>query len=188
MNEQDQWRAQHYALLATLLSAPPQQNLLDNIAQVEVTEPHAPMAQSWQSLKTAAAEADPVAINEEYHALFIGLTQGELVPYGSFYQTGFLHEKPLARLRDDLAMLGLERQQDKKEPEDHIAAEFDVMRLILSAQGTPVVDAQTFFSRHISPWAEKFFADLAVAENAFFYRAVAGFAQQFIKLETQQIK
>ena len=120
--------------------------------------------------------------------MFIGLTRGELVPYGSYYLTGFLHEKPLAKLRADLSLLGLERQADKKEPEDHIAAEFDVMRMILIAQGTPVVDAQTFFNKHIQPWAEKFFSDLARAEHAVFYRAVAAFGSQFIKAETQLMK
>lgn len=182
---QEQWRAQHYALLATLLAAPPQTALLENIIEVEVTEPESPMGQAWLTLQNAAKQADKEDLSAEYHALFIGLTQGEMIPYGSFYQTGFLNEKPLALLRKDLAQLGLERQDDKKEPEDHIAAEFDVMRLILSAQGTPVVDASTFFSRHIQPWADRFFSDLAVANNAVFYRSVAGFASQFIKLEAQ---
>jgi len=185
---QEQWRAQHYALLATLLVTAPQTALLDNISQVDVTEPDSAMGQAWLALQNAAAQVESDALNAEYHALFIGLTQGEIIPYGSFYQTGFLNEKPLALLRKDLAQLGLERQDDKKEPEDHIAAEFDVMRMILSAQGTPVVDAQTFFNRHILPWAETFFSDLASADNAVFYRSVAGFASQFIKLETQLLK
>lgn len=185
MTEQEQWRAQHYALLATLLAAPPQQDLLDNIIGVEVTEPASPMGRVWQSLKKAAAETRPDQLEQEFNALFIGLTQGEVVPYGSYYQSGFLHEKPLARLRQDLASLGLERQDNRKEPEDHIAGEFDVMRLILTAQGTPVVDAKTFFNRHISPWAQKLFSDLQHAESATFYRDVAHFGLQFIQIETQ---
>lgn len=185
---QEQWRAQHYALLATLLAAPPQTALLANVAEVEITEPDSPMGQAWQTLKAASEQTDDSTLSEEYHALFIGMTQGEVIPYGSFYQTGFLNEKPLALLRKDLAQLGLERQDDKKEPEDHIAAEFDVMRLILSAQGTPLVDAPTFFNRHISPWAKTFFSDLEAADNAVFYRSVAGFASQFLKLEAQLMK
>jgi TorA maturation chaperone TorD len=186
--EQQVWRAQNYALLASLLADSPSQSLIDNISAVEVTEADSPMGQAWLTLKNAAMQAETAALRDEYHALFIGLTQGELVPYGSYYQTGFLHEKPLARLRADLGLLGLERQQDKREPEDHIAAEFDVMRLILVAQGTPVIDAPTFFSKHILPWAEKFFTDLGQADSAVFYRAVAAFGAQFIKLETQLIK
>lgn len=188
MNHEQEWRAQHYALLASLLSTPPEQELLNNIAAVEVTEPESVMGQAWQQLCQAASEVQTEQVKQEFHALFIGLTQGEIVPYGSFYQTGFLHEEPLARLRQDLHQLGLERQQDKKEPEDHIAGEFDVMRLILTAQGTPVVDAPTFFRRHILPWAEAFFADLAAADSAQFYRELANFGANFIKLETQLLK
>ena len=188
MNEEQEWRAQHYALLASLLAAPPEQSLLDNIAAVEVTEPESVMGRSWQRLCQAASTMQREQVQEEFHALFIGLTQGEVVPYGSFYQTGFLHEEPLARLRQDLSQLGLERQQDKKEPEDHIAGQFDVMRLILTAQGTPVVDAPTFFRRHILPWAEAFFADLAAASSAQFYRELAFFGENFIKRETQLLK
>jgi len=187
-DEQQLWRAQHYALLATLLVAPPQQNLLDNIVAIDVTEPDSPMGKAWHQLIDAAQKADIEALQHEYHSLFIGLTQGELVPYGSYYQTGFLNEKPLAKLRADLSLLGLERQQDKREPEDHIAAECDVMRLILSAQGTPVINAETFFAVHLQPWVAKFFTDLAKADSADFYRAVAEFGQQFIELESRLIK
>jgi TorA maturation chaperone TorD len=188
MNEEQEWRAQHYALLANLLASAPEQALLDNIASVEVTEPDSLMGQAWKGLRQAASTVRAEQVREEFHALFIGLTQGEVVPYGSFYQTGFLHEEPLAKLRQDLSKLGLERQQDKKEPEDHIAGEFDVMRLILTAQGTPVVDAATFFQRHILPWANDFFADLAAAASADFYRELADFGASFIKLETQLLK
>lgn len=186
--EQDAWRAQHYALLATLLAAPPSQSLLDNIAEVDVSDPDSEMGQAWLQLKQAAEVAKPETLKQEYDDLFIGLTQGEVIPYGSYYQTGFLHEKPLARLRQDLARLGLERQQDRKEPEDHIAAECDVMRMILSAQGTPVVDAATFFSKHISPWANRFFDDLAQADSAVFYRRLAHFGKVFMQSETQSMK
>ena len=188
MNEEQLWRAQHYALLATLLAASPSDSLLDNITHIEVTEPETPLGQAWQSLKEAAKLADPVAVQEEYHQVFIGLTQGELVPYGSYYQTGFLHEEPLARLRQDLAQLGLERQDDKKEPEDHIAAECDVMRLILSAEGTPIVDAPSFFKAHLLPWVDQFFTDLSIAESASFYRAVAQLGRAFMKSEAQLLK
>ena len=186
--EQDAWRAQHYALLATLLAAPPAQSLLENIAGVEISDPDSEMGRAWQGLKQAAGAAQAAETEQEFNDLFIGLSQGEVIPYGSFYQTGFLHEKPLAKLRQDLALLGLERQQDRKEPEDHIAAECDVMRMILTAQGTPVIDAATFFSRHISPWANQFFADLVTADSAVFYRHLANFGRIFMQAEAQAMK
>lgn len=178
------WRIQCYALLATLLAAPPARALLADIAAIEVTTPESPMGRAWQQLVVAAGQADEASLRDEYFALFIGLSEGEVVPYGSYYQTGFLHEKPLALLRTDLARLGLERQEARREPEDHLAAEFDVMRLILSAEGTPVVSAPTFFSRHLKPWAQACLEDLSRAPSAEFYRAVAQLGLAFIHSET----
>lgn len=179
------WRAQTYALLARLLVAPPNQSLLDNIAAVDVTESQSPMGVAWQQLIDAAKLVKLSAVDDEYQALFIGVTQGELIPYGSYYQTGFLMEEPLAELRTDLARLGLQRQDDKAEPEDHAAAQCDVMRLILTAEGTPVVCARDFYQRHLLPWMERFFQDLQLAKSARFYRAVGTFGSCFIKLETR---
>jgi TorA maturation chaperone TorD len=187
--EQDiEWRAQSYALIAALLAAAPDQLLLNNIAGLEITEPDTPMGQAWHKLKQAATDADVTELAQEYHDVFIGMTQGEVVPYGSFYLSGFLHDKPLAELRKDIAKLGLERQQDVKEPEDHLAAESDVMRLILSAEGTPIVDAATFYQRHLQGWAHKFAQDLQRASSAKFYLAVGQFLETFFQLENQRYK
>lgn len=118
------WRAQAYALLANLLAASPDAALLSNIAALQVTDEGSELETGWQALIAAAAKADANQLKSEYQKVFIGLAQGEVIPYGSYYQTGFLHEKPLALLRADLALLGLSRQQEKKEPEDHIAAQW----------------------------------------------------------------
>lgn len=177
------WRAQTYALLATLLKSAPEQALLDNIAQIEITEPESPMGASWLQLIEQAKQVESALLADEFQALFIGVTHGELSPYGSYYQTGFLMEEPLAILRTDMAKLGLERQDEVSEPEDHIAAQCDVMRLILMAEGTPIVTAPEFFQRHLAPWAKKFFDDLSIAKHAQFYRSVAKLGQTFIELE-----
>ena len=183
-DENTLWRAQTYALLARLLASAPDQQLLDNLSAIEVTEPESPMGKQWEILIESAREFAVGSIKDEYQQLFIGVTHGEVMPYGSYYQTGFLMEEPLANLRTDLARLGLERQHDTSEPEDHIAAQCDVMRLILTAEGTPVVTADEFFQRHLKPWVVKFFQDLARADNARFYQAVGEFGRGFMGLET----
>jgi TorA maturation chaperone TorD len=177
------WRAQTYALLALLLKSAPEQALLDNLAQLEISEPTSPMGAAWHQLSEQAAISDAKKLEEEFAQLFIGVTHGELSPYGSFYQTGFLMEEPLAILRTDLAKLGLERQEEVKEPEDHIAAECDVMRLILSAEGTPIISSSEFYQRHLEPWVMRFFTDLADSKEALFYRKLGEFALVFFKLE-----
>lgn len=183
-DENTLWRSQTYALLATLLAASPDQLLLDNLAAIEVTEPESPMGKLWLKLTSSAKNVDVSAVYDEYQNLFIGVTHGELIPYGSYYQTGFLMEEPLAELRTDLARLGLEKQDDTAEPEDHAAAQCDVMRLILMAEGTPVVSAEDFFKHHLNPWMEHFFNDMVKAKQATFYQIVGQFGAGFIKLES----
>jgi TorA maturation chaperone TorD len=183
-DESQLWRAQTYALVATLLVKAPDQALLENITNIEVTEPESPMGQQWLQLITACKQAQTEALQQEFHDLFIGITHGELMPYGSYYRTGFLMEEPLAELRTDLAKLGLERQQDTKEPEDHIAALCDVMRLILTAEGTPIVTAELFYNAHLAPWVDAFFTDLVNAKSARFYKALGQFSGVFFSMET----
>jgi len=183
-DENTLWRAQTYALLATLLVAAPDQLLLDNLAAIDVTEPESPMGKLWLQLISAAKKVEVSAVDDEYQNLFIGVTHGELIPYGSYYQTGFLMEEPLAELRTDLAKLGLEKQEGTAEPEDHAAAQCDVMRLILMAEGTPIVTAEDFFKHHLKPWMARFFDDMANLQQAKFYQVVGQFGAGFIKLET----
>lgn len=185
MDDNKVWRAQTYGLLANLLSQAPNQLLLDNMAAIEVIEPRSPMGQQWLQLSSAAKQADVEAVYDEYQALFIGVTQGEIIPYGSYYQTGFLMEEPLAELRTDLARLGLEKQKNTAEPEDHVAAQCDVMRMILTAEGVPIVTAEAFFQHHLKPWVAQFFQDLANAESAGFYRTVGLFGETFMRFETR---
>jgi len=182
------WRAQTYALLASLLSQAPNQTLLGHIVNVEVTEPESPMGQEWARLIDVAKKVNIAELEEEYQTLFIGVTHGELIPYGSYYQTGFLMEEPLAELRTDLAKLGLARQEDTAEPEDHIAAQCDVMRLILMAEGTPIVTDKEFFIHHLQPWVVNFFTDLQACESSEFYQQVAQFGNAFIKMELSEYR
>jgi len=177
------WRTQTYALLARLLSAAPDESLLENLIAIDVTEPDSPMGKQWFQLIAAAKQIDIAVVEDEYQSLFIGVTRGELMPYGSYYQTGFLMEEPLALLRTDLFRLGLERQDGTTEPEDHIAAQCDVMRLLLTAEGTPVVTADEFFNQHLKPWVLRFFSDLTQADNAQFYRSIGLFGEQFMTME-----
>ncbi len=118
--------------------------------------------------------SSPDAVRREYDDLFIGLVRGEVLPYASYYLTGFLNEKPLALLRRDMARLGIARTPDVQEPEDHIASICEMMAgLIRGRFGGPVgLTAQReFFAAHLAPWAEHFFGDLEGAKNARFLRA-----------------
>jgi TorA maturation chaperone TorD len=142
------------------------------------------MKPAWSVLRQVASQAVVGDLTDEYQELFIGVGRGELVPYGSWYLTGFMMEKPLAELRTDLARFGFERQAQSHEPEDHAAALCETMSLII-ANGAEISFAQQrdFFRKHLEPWMGRFFADMAAAKSARFYRAVGILGEQFLEIE-----
>ena len=201
LNEDEQIRAGTYSLLAALLRSAPDQALLQRLQAIEAGPAETAtdsIAGAWAALKQAADRVDGEArdegldkslerLNDEYHELFIGLGRGELVPYGSWYLTGFLMEKPLSDLRQDLATLGIERQDGVREPEDHIAALCEVMALLISDPDVPFGVQRKFFETHLGPWVETFFLDLEQARAARFYRAVAHLGKNYINLEKRYL-
>lgn len=182
---EEQARANVYRLLGALLARPPDADLLAALCQLDVDAAgDAPMKPAWAVLQQAAAQASAGGAADEYQDLFIGIGRGELAPYGSWYLTGFLMEKPLAELRADLRRLGFERQHTVPEPEDHAAALCETMGM-MAASGGEVSYAQQreFFHKHMAPWLGRFFADLAAAKSARFYRAVGVLGGQFLDVE-----
>jgi TorA maturation chaperone TorD len=181
--EEQRYRAGAYSLLANLLRDIPQQDVIDQVAALaSLNEQKDELALAMHMLGLAAEGCTARQLDDEYHALFIGLGRGELVPYGSWYLTGFLMETPLARLRDDLAALGYERESDIHEPEDHVAALCEVMAMLIS-ENKPLLTQQQFFEAHLAPWLDRFFDDLCEAKHAVFYRAVGRFGKAFFNLE-----
>ena len=188
--DEDRVRGNVYALLGNLLAAAPDARLLEVLSSV-APEPDddSLLAASWQMLALAAARADLAQLREEYDALFIGLGRGEVVPYGSWYLTGFLMEQPLAQLRGDLRELGIERQPGVHEPEDHAAALCDTMALLITGEAPVPLERQfDFYARHLETWLPRFFRDLQKAESARFYRAVGQLGEQFIGVESQAFR
>ncbi|WP_428623979.1 TorD/DmsD family molecular chaperone [Sedimenticola sp.] len=187
LSPEQQYRAGAYGLLASLLVRPPDQSMLDRVSGfTSVPQTDNDMTLAMSMLGLAATTCQPEAISDEYHELFIGLGRGELVPYGSWYLTGFLMERPLGRLRDDLATLGFQRDPDVHEPEDHVAALCEVMQLLISDALAHERQAH-FFNAHMAGWLKRFFIDLSEARSAVFYRAVGRFGIAFIELETRYL-
>ena len=134
----------------------------------------------------AARQTTEAAAGEEYFKLLVGVGRGEVLPYASFYLAGFLHERPLAAVRADLARLGIERRDGSFEPEDNIATLFDAMAgMIDGTYHASQVEQDAFFAAHIAPWAPRLFADIAVAPSANFYQAVADVGRHLVDLETR---
>lgn len=180
-------RASVYDLLSRLLAREPEHATVQGLRDIgDIDASEGPMAMGWQLMKQAAQKTELAAIHEEYFALLIGVGRGELVPFGSWYITGFLMEKPLAVLRADLDRLGIERQGDVAESEDHIAALCDAMALIIrNSSEIPLSVQQAFFNDHLAPWVQRFFSDMQNARSAHFYRSVGFFGESFFEFEQQ---
>jgi TorA maturation chaperone TorD len=180
----DLFRSHHYALLATLLMAAPSECTLQRLAGLKGDA--SPLGRTHADLAEAARTVRAEALEREYFRLFIGVGRGELVPYESFYLTGFLQEKPLARLRQDLAVLGIERSPDLVELEDHAGVLCEIMAGLLDGTfETPEASEAHFFQAHIEPWVPRFFDDLAAAQESNFYRHVAILGRTFMTIESE---
>jgi TorA maturation chaperone TorD len=182
---EDLLRSQQYGFLSRVLYRAPDADLINSIAGM--TGDDTALGQAYAALAARASEADQQAVEREFFELFIGVGRGELLPYASFYQTGFLNERPLAEVRADMARLGLKRAQGRHEPEDHIAALFEVMAELSAGRIAPSggIDEAGFFARHIAPWAGQFFDDLAIAPSADFYRPLAEVGRIFVEIESR---
>lgn len=189
--EEEQMRANIYGLLGTLLLNPPTERTISVLRDIEIGEEMQAnaMAATWKSLNLAARRCSPDELNDEYHDLFIGVGRGEVVPYGSWYLTGFLMDRPLARLRRDLENLGIERMESIKEPEDHAGALCESMSLIIGSGGDIAPNVQKhFFDDNIDSWMVKFFEDLQGAPSADFYKAVGALGEHFLGIERQYLE
>ncbi len=190
----DELRADTYRFLAALLAAPPNAEVLEVVKQAGIGDDGAlgrdavPLAEAWQLLRLAARNSEPERLDDEYHDLFIGIGRGELVPYASWYLTGFLMDRPLAYLRQDLRYLGIERQEGVSEPEDHAAALCEAMHEVIRAPEEISRQWQRkFFQDHIATWMGLFFRDLQQARCACFYSTVGRLGEAFIELEARYL-
>lgn len=184
VDEIDSERAQEYALLSALLARAPSKTLLNQLAKLRGDA--SPLGLAHAALGEAADAATVTQVEREYFDLFIGLGRGELLPYGSYYLTGFLNERPLARLREDLAQIGLERVEGNAEPEDHAATLCEIMAGLAGGRFPAPANAErALFEKHVAPWMGRMFADMERAEGAKFYRRVGTLGRVFLDIETE---
>ena len=184
IDEIDAARAQEYALLAALLLRAPDARLLGNLAALRGDA--SPLGMAHVALAEAAEHASAERIEREFFGLFIGLGRGELLPYGSYYLTGFLHERPLARLREDLNTIGVARAEGVAEPEDHAGILCEIMSGLAGGRlPAPADSDRLIFEKHMAPWIGRFFADLERSEAGDFYRQVGTLGRVFMDIEAE---
>ena len=190
VTEEDALRAHTYHLLARLFAEPPTADLMEIVRGLEGDE--TPFGQALGTLSAAARKLTVEAAGDEFFELFIGVGRSELLPYGSYYITGFLNEWPAAKLAGDMRKLGIARADHVSEPEDHIAALCEMMAGMITGDLGPHADLsddlrvqREFFDAHIGNWAPRFFEDLEAAKSAAFYMPVGTIGKLFMEIEAE---
>lgn len=189
VSTEDRLRADLYNFLGLILSAPPDQFLIDQCAGLSGDD--SDLGQAIGALSRIAKVSKPKKVESEFNALFIGLGRGELLPYASYYLTGFLNEKPLAILRADMAARRITRADNVFEPEDNVASLMEMMGgMIIGRFGAEASldDQKQFFNKHIAPWASVFFADLEAAKNSVLYAAIGSVGKAFMEIEREAFR
>ncbi|WP_296424885.1 molecular chaperone TorD family protein [Yoonia sp.] len=187
---EDRMRADLYNYLGLMLSAPPDEMLLAQTADLQGDD--SVLGKSITQLARVAKVSKPKAVRSEFNALFIGLGRGELLPFASYYLTGFLNEKPLAALRGDMMARGIARAPNVFEPEDNIASLLEMMGgLIVGRFAGPAADLQSqkvFFNKHVGSWAGHFFSDLEAAKNSVLYASVGAVGRNLMDIEREAFR
>ncbi len=179
--EQEQTlRTEIYLVLSALFRSAPSEEMIEFLTSLEVEPSESAMQKAWIALQQAAKNSNREALEDEYQDLFIGIGRGEVMPFGSWHMTGAMMEKPLAEIRHDLELLGFERDENVKEPEDHIAALCEVMSMLTGEEEDL---QQAVFNKHIAPWFNSFTQQLENAEGASFYKPAAQLCEAFLTLE-----
>lgn len=184
IDDTDRWRAAEYSLLALLLFRAPTASVLASVAQLKGDA--SPLGMAHLALADAARSTSVEDASRQFFALFIGVGRSELLPYASYYLTGFLHERPLTAVRGDYVQLGLVRDDASREPEDHIGLLCDVMSGLAERRfGEGFPSEKAFFEKHLKPWAGRFFADLEAVSDKPLYRALGTVGRVFFDIESE---
>lgn len=167
LDEPHDLRADVYRLLARLLREAPDRALLDWLSGLEAEDDGSALATSWAALAAAAREAAPEALARAHFRHLVGVIEGDVLPYASWYRNGGLMDEALVVLRRDLRQLGYERTEHTRDPEDHLAALCEVMAMLIETRSP--AEAK-FFMHHLAPWAARCFADLEAVDTPFYSR------------------
>ena len=184
IDAEDQLRADMYSFLASLLRTEPNAELVNQLTNLVSDD--SPIGKSIKTLSKLASSMDLPTIRDEYVRIFVGVGRGEILPFASYYLTGFLKDKPLAKLRNDMKEIGIELAENVKEPEDHIATLFDMMSgLILGKfnKKFSISEQKDFFNKHLGPWVDLLMRDIESSKIAVFYSPIGTIGREFIEIE-----
>ena len=184
IDDEERLRADMYSFLASLLRTEPNKELVKQLTNLESDD--SPIGKSIKTLSKLSSSLDLPTIRDEYVKIFVGVGRGEILPFASYYLTGFLKDKPLAKLRSDMKEIGIELAENVKEPEDHIASLFDMMSgLILGKfnKKFSIGEQKNFFNKHLAPWVDLLMRDIEGSKIAVFYSPIGTIGREFMEIE-----
>ena len=184
INEEDQLRADMYSFLANLFRSEPNSELINQLKVLESDD--SPIGKSIKTLSKLASSLDLPTIRDEYVSIFVGVGRGEILTFSSYYLTGFLKDKPLAKLRQDMESIGIKLEDNVKEPEDHIASIFDMMAGLITGKFNKkfsIAEQRDFFNKHLAPWVDLLMRDIESSKIAVFYSPIGTIGKEFMEIE-----
>ena len=184
INEEDQLRADMYSFLANLLRSEPNSELINQLKVLQSDD--SLIGKSIKTLSKLASSLDLPTIRDEYVRIFVGVGRGEILPFASYYLTGFLKDKPLAKLRQDMEKIGIKLEDNVKEPEDHIASIFDMMAGLIGGKFNKkfsIAEQRDFFNKHLAPWVGLLMRDIESSKIAVFYSPIGTIGKEFMEIE-----
>ena len=189
VREEDQLRADMYSFIANMIRTEPSQELIDSVKTLSGDS--SLIGSSIKLISKLASTMHISEIHDEYVNLFLGVGRGELLPFASYYLTGFLNDKPLSKLRDDMNELGVVRLKEVKEPEDHVSSLFDIMSGLITGKFGKVYlisEQSTFFEKHLNSWVHLLMSDIESAKTAVFYAPIGSLGKEFINIEREAFR
>ena len=189
IKEEDQLRADMYSFLANMIRTEPSQELLDSVKKL--TGDDSSIGKSIKLISKLASAMHVSEIQDEYVNLFVGVGRGELLPFASYYLTGFLNDKPLSKLRNNMNELGVVRIKEVKEPEDHVSSLFDIMSGMITGQfgkQYSITEQSNFFEKHLNSWIHLLMSDIESAKTAVFYVPIGSLGKEFINIEREAFR
>ncbi len=189
VREEDQLRADMYSFIANMIRTEPSQELLDSVKNL--SGDNSSIGSSIKLISKLASSMHISEIQDEYVSLFVGVGRGELLPFASYYLTGFLNDKPLSKLRDDMNKLGVVRLKEVKEPEDHVSSLFDIMSGLITGQfgkAYTISEQSDFFEKHLNSWIHLLMSDIESAKTAVFYAPIGSLGKEFINIERESFR
>jgi len=189
IKEEDQLRADMYSFIANVIRTEPSQDLIDTIKNLKGDDSN--IGNAIKLLSKFASTLHLSEIQDEYVNLFVGVGRGELLPFASYYMTGFLNDKPLSKLRNDMNMIGIERLEEVKEPEDHVSSLFDIMSGLITGKfgkQFSITEQSEFFEKHLNAWVHLLMSDIESAKTAVFYAPVGALGKEFINIEREAFR